>query len=123
VTTRSPAFTPVNTVFADNVSLRNFAPRLGIAFDPAGDRRTHYLFSLFVFFRADTVGAAGLSAGAGEHRRKDAQRRALGKGARQANTGRMASNIVLRFFIFFVLLRLLAFRELSLKEQLWFCSQ
>src|SRR5213079_960904 len=48
---------------------------------------------------------------------------ALGKGARQANTGRMASNIVLRFFIFFVLLRLLAFRELSLKEQLWFCSQ
>jgi hypothetical protein len=37
---RSPAFTPVQTVFASNASLRNFAPRLGIAYDPAGDRRT-----------------------------------------------------------------------------------
>src|SRR5206468_10454729 len=37
---QSPAFTPVDTVFAGNVSLRNLAPRLGMAFDPAGDRRT-----------------------------------------------------------------------------------
>ncbi len=37
---RSPAFTPVETVFASNASLRNLAPRLGVAFDPTGDRRT-----------------------------------------------------------------------------------
>ena len=42
--------------------------------------------------------------------------RAPAKSIKQANTGRIASNIVVRFFIFLV--RFLAFRELSLKEQL-----
>jgi hypothetical protein len=37
---QSPAFSPVTTVFASNASLRNLAPRLGVAFDPSGDRRT-----------------------------------------------------------------------------------
>jgi hypothetical protein len=37
---RSPAFTPVQTVFASNASLKNFAPRLGVAYDPTGDRHT-----------------------------------------------------------------------------------
>src|SRR5205823_11174958 len=44
--------------------------------------------------------------------------RALGKTAKPANTGRMASNIVLRFFIFFFRFIFSAFRELSLREQL-----
>src|SRR4030095_12442540 len=45
--------------------------------------------------------------------------RAPGKSAKQANTGRMAINIVLRFFIFFdFLFIVLAVRELSLKEEL-----
>lgn len=37
---RSPAFTPVETVFATNASLKNFDPRLGIVFDPSSDHRT-----------------------------------------------------------------------------------
>ena len=37
---QSPAFTPVQTVFARNASLKNVAPRLGVAYDPFGDRRT-----------------------------------------------------------------------------------
>jgi len=47
--------------------------------------------------------------------------RAPGKTVTQAKTGKQASNIVLRLFFIF-LVRFLAFRELSLKEQLWFCS-
>jgi len=37
---RSPAFTPVDTVFAKNASLKNVDPRLGIVYDPSVDHRT-----------------------------------------------------------------------------------
>ena len=37
---RSPAFTPVDTVFAKNASLKNVDPRLGIVYDPSADHRT-----------------------------------------------------------------------------------
>ena len=37
---QSPAFTPVETVFAKNASLKNFDPRLGIVFDPSSNHRT-----------------------------------------------------------------------------------
>ena len=37
---RSPAFTPVDTVFATNASLRNFDPRLGVVYDPFDDHKT-----------------------------------------------------------------------------------
>jgi len=37
---RSPAFTPVDTVFVKNASLKNFDPRLGVVYDPFGDHRT-----------------------------------------------------------------------------------
>src|SRR5207237_1631227 len=37
---RSPAFTPVDTVFAKNASLKNVDPRLGIVYHPSADHRT-----------------------------------------------------------------------------------
>src|SRR5262249_60369638 len=37
---RSAAFTPVETVFATNASLRNFDPRLGIVYHPSSGHRT-----------------------------------------------------------------------------------
>jgi hypothetical protein len=36
----SAAFTPVETVFARNASLKNFDPRLGVVYDPSSDHRT-----------------------------------------------------------------------------------
>jgi carboxypeptidase family protein/TonB-dependent receptor-like protein len=37
---QSPAFTPVDTVFATNASLKNFDPRLGVVYDPFADHKT-----------------------------------------------------------------------------------
>ena len=37
---QSPAFTPVDTVFVRNVSLKNVDPRLGAVFDPFSDHKT-----------------------------------------------------------------------------------
>ncbi|PYR42035.1 MAG: hypothetical protein DMF95_29400 [Acidobacteria bacterium] len=46
---RSPAFTPVDTVFATNASLKNFDPRLGVVYDPFADHRTSIRAGFGVF--------------------------------------------------------------------------
>jgi carboxypeptidase family protein/TonB-dependent receptor-like protein len=46
---QSPAFTPVDTVFAKNASLKNVDPRLGVVYDPFADHKTSIRAGFGVF--------------------------------------------------------------------------